>query len=207
MGWLELMKDQIDRNQQRLSDEDYETFDSMVVEMKDEVDRLSNIASRFGQIGSIPELKKTDIVPVLRNSVAYIRRRLPKMAREIRIDESYRPLPAVAVNRDLLAWVVENLIKNALDAMADCQGLIEVRAEVDRTGKCVNIAIRDEGRGISPNEQRKIFLPGYTTKKRGWGLGLTLAKRIVEEYHQGKLFLAESKPRRGATFVISLPVA
>ena len=207
MGWLELMKDQIDRNQSQLSGEDFEKFDSMVVEMNSEVDRLSKIASRFGQIGSIPELKRTDILPMLTESVSYLRRRLPRVAREIRIDEVYRPLPPVAVNTDLLAWVIENLIKNALDAMTGAQGVIEVRAEVDRSGKCVNIAIKDEGRGISPNEQRKIFLPGYTSKKRGWGLGLTLAKRIVEEYHQGRLYLADSKPKKGSTFIISLPVA
>ena len=118
----------------------------------------------------------------------------------------FQQVPPVAVNRDLLAWVVENLIKNALDAMADRQGVIEVRGELDRSGKCVNLIVKDQGRGISPNEQRKIFLPGYTTKKRGWGLGLTLARRIVEEYHQGRLILAESKPRRGATFIVSLPV-
>ncbi len=207
MGWLELMKDQIDRNQSQLSGEDFEKFDSMVVEMNSEVDRLSKIASRFGQIGSMPELKRTDILPMLTESVSYLRRRLPRVAREIRIDEVYRPLPPVAVNTDLLAWVVENLVKNALDAMTGSQGVIEVRAEVDRSGKCVNIAIKDEGRGISPNEQRKIFLPGYTTKKRGWGLGLTLAKRIVEEYHQGRLYLADSRPKKGSTFIISLPVA
>jgi hypothetical protein len=207
MGWLELMKDQVEQNRSRLSGEDYEKFDSMMVEMNSEVDRLSKIASRFGQIGSIPELKRADILPVLSESVSYLRRRLPRVAREIRIEEIYRLLPPVAVNKDLLAWVVENLIKNAIDAMAGSQGVIEVRAEVDRSGKCVNIAVRDQGRGITPNEQRKIFLPGYTTKKRGWGLGLTLAKRIVEEYHQGRLYLSESKPKKGSTFIISLPVA
>jgi anti-sigma regulatory factor (Ser/Thr protein kinase) len=207
MGWLELMKDQIERNRSQLGGEDHEKFDSMVVEMNSEVDRLSTIASRFGQIGSVPELNKTDILPMLSESVSYLRRRLPRVSREIRIEEIYRPLPPVAVNTDLLAWVVENLVKNAIDAMTGSQGVIEVRTEVDKSGKCVNIAVKDEGRGIGPNEQRKIFLPGYTTKKRGWGLGLTLAKRIVEEYHQGRLYLADSKPRKGSTFIISLPVA
>jgi anti-sigma regulatory factor (Ser/Thr protein kinase) len=207
MGWLELMKDQIESNRSQLGGEDHEKFDSMVVEMNSEVDRLSTIASRFGQIGSVPELNKTDILPMLSESVSYLRRRLPRVSREIRIEEIYRPLPPVAVNTDLLAWVVENLVKNAIDAMTGSQGVIEVRTEVDKSGKCVNIAVKDEGRGIGPNEQRKIFLPGYTTKKRGWGLGLTLAKRIVEEYHQGRLYLADSKPRKGSTFIISLPVA
>jgi len=207
MGWLELMKDQIDRNRSQLGSEDHEKFDSMVVEMNSEVDRLSKIASRFGQIGSIPELNKTDILPMLSESVSYLRRRLPRVSREIRIEEIYRPLPPVAVNTDLLAWVVENLVKNAIDAMTGSQGVIEVRTEVDKSGRCVNIAVKDEGRGISPNERRKIFLPGYTTKKRGWGLGLTLAKRIVEEYHQGRLYLADSKHQKGSTFIISLPVA
>jgi two-component system, sporulation sensor kinase D len=99
------------------------------------------------------------------------------------------------------------LIKNSLDAITGRHGVIDIMAGMDRSGKCVKITVRDEGRGISPKEQRRIFLPGYTTKKRGWGLGLTLAKRIIEEYHQGKLYLAESKPHKGSTFVIALPVA
>lgn len=207
MGWLELMKGQLDKNRQKLSLENQEKFDSMVAEMKDEVERLSKIASRFGQIGSVPELKKTDVLPILTGTVAYIRRRLPRVEKEIKINEVYNKVPPAAVNKDLLAWVVENLIKNSLDAITERHGVIEIVADTDRSGKYVNIMIKDQGRGISPKEQRKIFLPGYTTKKRGWGLGLTLSKRIVEEYHQGKLYLAESKPKRGATFVISLPVA
>lgn len=207
MGWLELMKDQIEKNQQKLSSEDYEKFDSMVAEMKNEVQRLSKIASRFGQIGSMPELKRTDILPVLASTVDYIRRRLPRVGKEVKIYETYDTLPLTAVNKDLLAWVVENLIKNSLDAITARHGIIEIMAKTDRSGKYVNIVIKDDGRGISPKEQRKLFLPGYTTKKRGWGLGLTLAKRIIEEYHKGKLYLAESKPKRGSTFIISLPVA
>jgi hypothetical protein len=206
MGWLELMRDQVDKDQQSLGEADYEKFDSMVTEMKNEVERLSNIASRFGQIGSVPELKQMDIIPILTETVTYLSRRMPRLAKEIKIRESYEHLPLLAVNKDLLAWVLENLIKNSLDAMADRHGLIDIRAELDRSGKYVNIIVHDEGRGISPKEQRRIFLPGYTTKKRGWGLGLTLAKRIVEEYHQGKLYLADSKPQRGSTFVIALPV-
>jgi len=208
MGWLELMKEQIGESRQKLELGESEKFDAMVDEMKNEVDRLSGIASRFGQIGSIPELKKTDIIPILSSSVAYVSRRLPRMAKEIRINEAYADdLPPVEANSDLLAWVVENLIKNSLDAITDRHGVIDISAGMDRSGKCVKVTVRDEGRGISPKEQRRIFLPGYTTKKRGWGLGLTLAKRIIEEYHQGKLFLAESKPQKGSTFVITLPVA
>jgi hypothetical protein len=207
MGWLELMESQIDKNREKLDLENHEKFDSMVAEMKDEIARLSKIASRFGQIGSMPELRKTDILPILANTVAYLRRRLPQMEKEIKIHEAYQKIPAAAVNKDLLAWVVENMIKNSLDAIVERSGVIEVAAQKDRGGKYVNIVIKDDGRGISPKEQRKIFLPGYTTKKRGWGLGLTLAKRIVVEYHQGKLYLAESKSGRGSTFVISLPVA
>ena len=207
MGWLELMNSQVDKNQEKLDLEDSEKFRSMVEEMKSEVDRLSKIASRFGQIGSIPELKEADITPILSSTVAYIRRRLPRVEKEITIYETYEKIPLAAVNADLLAWVLENMIKNSLDAITDRSGHIEIVARPDRTGRYVDIQIKDDGRGINPKEQRKIFLPGYTSKKRGWGLGLTLAKRIVEEYHQGKLYLAESKPGRGSTFIISLPVA
>jgi signal transduction histidine kinase len=207
MGWLELVKSQIDKNHTKLDPDNYREFESMVAEMKGEVERLSKIASRFGQIGSIPELKKTDILPILTSTIAYIRRRLPRMEKEIKIYETYKDVPPASVNKDLLAWVVENLIKNSLDAITDRRGVIEVSTDMDRTGKYVNIVIRDNGRGMSPKEQRKIFLPGYTSKKRGWGLGLTLARRIVEEYHQGKLYLAESRPKQGSEFVISLPMA
>ncbi len=207
MGWLELMNSQIDENREKLDSETHDKFGSMVAEMKDEIDRLSKIASRFGQIGSMPELKNTDVVPILTSTVAYLRRRLPRVGKEVKIYETYGEIPTAAVNGDLLAWVVENMIKNSLDAIVDRSGVIEVAAQRDRGGKYVNIIVKDDGRGINPKEQRKIFLPGYTTKKRGWGLGLTLAKRIVEEYHQGKLYLAESKPGRGSTFVISLPAA
>jgi hypothetical protein len=207
MGWLELVKNQIDKNYEKLDPKSHEQFDSMVAEMKGEVERVSKIASRFGQIGSIPELKKMDILPILSSTIAYIRRRLPRVEKEVKIFESYQKVPAAAVNKDLLAWVVENLIKNSLDAITDRCGVIEVSTSTDRTGKYVHIVIKDDGRGMSPKEQRKIFLPGYTSKTRGWGLGLTLAKRIVEEYHQGKLYLAESKPQQGSEFVISLPAA
>ena len=180
----------------------------ILAEMKHDLARLHKVTARFSQIGSVTDLKNQDVNAVIREVVAYFRRRLPQMGgKKIEIVEHYGEIPTVSLNVELFGWVLENLIKNSLDAIAERYSVIRIVIEKDRSGKCVNILIKDQGRGISPKEQKRIFLPGYTTKKRGWGLGLTLAKRIVEEYHRGKLYLAESKPKQGSTFVISLPVA
>ena len=108
------------------------------------------------------------------------------------------------LNRDLFEWVLENLIKNAIDAIGGKNGLIEISVNDHTRDNSVNIDIHDNGRGIAASNKKNIFKPGFSTKKRGWGLGLSLAKRIVEEYHKGKLTLYESKPGEGSTFRITL---
>jgi signal transduction histidine kinase len=168
--------------------------------------RLGKIANRFEQIGSVPELKPTDINAVVSEATAYFRQRLPHNGSGVVIKENLGELVPAKANAELLSWVLENLLKNSLEAVNPRAGWIEVATCMDRERKCVNIQVTDNGRGISPRQQKKIFKPGYTTKKRGWGLGLSLAKRIVEEYHLGKISLKESVPNTKTTVSMSIPI-
>jgi len=174
--------------------------------MEADLKRLEKVANRFGQIGSMPELKAADLNGVLTESVNYFKQRLPHQGNGAVIRENLVSLPPVEVNAELFGWVIENLIKNALEAVDPKLGVIEISTGIEPSGKAVWIQVADNGRGVPSGVQKRIFNPGFTTKKRGWGLGLTLAKRIVEEYHKGKLFLEESMPNVRTAFKISLPV-
>ncbi|MBM3262837.1 MAG: HAMP domain-containing histidine kinase [candidate division Zixibacteria bacterium] len=207
-GWLELIRMELNpegmerRGVQR-------KFDTIIEEMSGDIARLNKIASRFSQIGSIPELRRQDMRAIITGSVDYLKARMPQHARGVAIDTAFQTEVELIVegNRELLEWVIENLLKNALDAMERAPGRIQVTARRPDDGRTVSVLIRDTGKGIAPNVFGKIFKPGYTTKKRGWGLGLTLAKRIIEEYHSGRLTLRESRPGVGTTFEIVLPVS
>ncbi len=188
-GWLELLKGK---------EKGAPSTSEIIGEMEGDVARLSRIASRFGQIGSPPELKSIEILPLLRDIVGYFRNR---SSQKVEILEDYGALGSVRGNRELLFWAVENLIKNSLDSLRGKGGKITVSAGMEK-GR-VHIRVRDEGKGIPSRLRGKVFTPGFTTKKGGWGLGLTLAQRIVEEYHRGKLSLVQSSPT-GTTFEISL---
>lgn len=181
-------------------------FAQTVSEMQADVERLEKIAFRFSQVGSAPQRKLEDIVPVVAGTVAYVRKRLPRLAQGTTIEERYEAVPELNVNAELIAWVIENLLKNAVDATGQPDGLILVTVERRRDSETVEIRVADNGRGMTPAEQRRVFQPGFTTKQRGWGLGLTLAKRIIEEYHGGRIWVKESHPGRGTTMAISFPV-
>jgi signal transduction histidine kinase len=181
-------------------------LDEMIKGMQGDIKRLEKIATRFGQIGSTPELKSTDLNKVVSESVAYFKQRLPYAGSGIGIIENLENSVPVKVNAELLSWVIENLLKNSLEAVDPKQGTIRVSTKLDQDKKNINIEISDNGRGIPAREQKKIFKPGYTTKKRGWGLGLSLAKRIVEEYHLGRIFLKESVPNQKTTFLMVIPI-
>ena len=208
MGWLELIRAELkpDDSDRRGSSR---KIDQIIHEMNGDITRLNKIASRFSQIGSVPDLHSQDIRAVIKESVDYFRKRVPQQDRSVEIQETYEmdgPLH-MAVNRELLAWVFENLLKNALDAMEMNAGLIRVHVRPSVGGEEISITIEDNGKGIPTHAYRKIFDPGYTTKKRGWGLGLSLARRIVEEYHRGRLLLRESRPGERTVFEIVLPVS
>lgn len=170
-------------------------------EMEKDVRRLEVIAERFSKIGSKPVLKFTNVLEVLENSIEYIRKRTSNKVEYIL--ESFEVQNSmVPLNQELFSWVIENLSKNAIDAM---EGRGELRFSVSTRPKQLLIYIKDTGKGIHRNHYKTIFKPGFTSKKRGWGLGLSLAKRIVENYHKGKIFVVSSEIGKGTVFRIILP--
>lgn len=174
--------------------------DEYVPQMKKDIDRLQMIADRFQKIGSEPALQAENIIPVLQNAVAYMRARI---SNRVTIDDSClsNVERVVMLNAPLLQWVVENLLKNAVDAISGNGSIVFQLHENEHD---VMIDITDTGKGIDAKTQRRIFEPGFTSKERGWGLGLPLAKRIVEQYHGGKLLLKSSQTGVGTTFRIVL---
>jgi signal transduction histidine kinase len=165
---------------------------------------LTKVAARFSQIGSVPSLKKTEILPMLENIIKYFNKRLPQLDKKITIAENFNIEPKLMINIDLFEWVIENLIKNAIDAIEGKQGKIDLTMDHLNGGPGIFIDVSDNGRGILPRDRKNIFKPGFSTKKRGWGLGLSLAKRIVEDYHGGKLFVKDSRLGEGTIFRIIL---
>lgn len=188
MAWMELLEGM--------------GVDSEVVhEMDKDVRRLSTIASRFSKIGSKPSMEADDLNDIERRTVSYMVTRISSRVK-LNLHECSTPLP-VNVSSPLLEWVMENLIKNAVDAMEGC-GTIDVRTFADKQMAVVEMT--DTGKGMQRKHFKTVFHPGFTTKKRGWGLGLTLAKRIVEQYHGGKIFVKDSEPGKGTTFRVELPL-
>ncbi|HYE95484.1 MAG TPA: HAMP domain-containing sensor histidine kinase [Rubricoccaceae bacterium] len=194
IGWIELL---------RLQREDDPVVGEVTDELERDVDRLRLVADRFSKIGSRPELSPTDLAAVIEHVAGYIRRRIPE-SRHIRFDVQVPGGLVVRLNAELFEWVVENLLKNALDAI-EGDGRISITAR--REGSGVVVEVRDTGKGMDRATARHIFRPGFSTKKRGWGLGLSLAKRIVEDYHGGTLALKETRPGGGTTFCITLRAA
>lgn len=170
-------------------------------ELTDDVGRLELIADRFSKIGSAPSLDRKDIYDELNKTKRYMQRRASRRVQFEFPEEQHAPL-YVNINSHLFNWVIENLLRNALDAM-EGQGLI--KAEVYEDQDHIIIDISDSGKGIPASKQKMVFQPGFTTKKRGWGLGLSLAKRIIENYHKGKIFVKKSEQNVGTTFTIKLP--
>lgn len=185
-AWLEILRDN-------------EANTMMVTELAKDVDRLKLITDRFSKIGSVPKLEERNVLEQIENMTAYIRKRAPQKVR-FSVHATEQELP-VMISPPLFDWVVENLLKNALDAM-EGSGNIDINIENHPT--FVTIDISDTGKGIPKMHFEKVFKPGFSTKKRGWGLGLSLAKRIIEEYHKGRLFVKSSEINKGTTFRILL---
>lgn len=173
--------------------------DEMIGEMKNDVMRLELIAERFSKIGSVPELKPGDLCNVIENVVVYISRRA---SNSVKIETHYPDEKVILpICAPLIEWVIEVLCKNAIDAMA---GAGEINIKVQRETKIWTVEISDTGKGIARKNFETVFKPGFTTKQRGWGLGLSLAKRIVEEYHHGHIYVKSSEMGKGTTFRIEL---
>lgn len=194
MGWVELLKHQI-------GDRD-DPASQTLRDMENDLLRLQKIADRFSKIGSKPDLKDEHLQEIIEKVLQYFQRRIPQTGKKVQLTlESSAPIFA-KVNRELFEWVLENLIKNALDAIEQGEGKIIV--SVSQEGKAIYVDVKDNGKGIDMRFRKEIFRPGYSTKSRGWGLGLSLAQRIVESYHSGKLYLKESTIGGGSTFRIKL---
>ncbi len=195
MGWIDLMRTHpFDEHQ-----------DSILTEMEQDIQRLNLIAHRFSKIGSQPELVRQDASVTIQRVVEYMRKRTPRLGRKVEIHFS-PPGPVMAdYNGELLDWVLENLIKNALDAIDSPEGRIVLL--LSGSNRSVTIDVADNGKGIEKRHRKDIFRPGFSTKKRGWGLGLSLSKRIIENYHNGRLSLVESAPGKGTRFRIRLPAS
>lgn len=186
IGWTEILKDE-------KVNKDY------IIEIEKDVDRLKTITERFSKIGSAPLLKITDVVTATQESFDYLQVRSSNL-----IDFSIKaPKKAIEVelNQQLYSWTIENLVKNSIDAM---RGKGKLNIEIKEEPKWVCILIKDTGKGIEKSKFKTIFEPGQTSKKRGWGLGLSLAKRIIEEYHKGRIKVLQSEINKGTTFKISL---
>lgn len=207
MGWVEILRERVSSGPDGRISASREEILGILAETQTDLHRLDKVVSRFSHVGSMPAVERGDLLPVLRSSVDYLRRRFPQLGGDIDLRENYDPLPPIWMNGELLEWVVENIVKNSLDAMDRPDGAIEIAARYEPDSHTVRVTFKDNGRGMSPGEQRRVFLPGYSTKRRGWGLGLPLSKRIVEEYHGGRLNLAWSAPGQGTIFELSLPIA
>jgi signal transduction histidine kinase len=199
LGWVQVLKD-------RAESKGYDDIRSSIAEMEIDVARLSKVTERFSKIGSTPELVPIDIKPVLERTAAYFHKRLPSLKSSASIILTAEPIEHVRGNEELLEWVFENLVKNAIDALGEAGGKIEIHAAPDATKKFVDVTVHDTGRGIPGALRDDVFRPGFTTKRRGWGLGLALARRIVEEYHGGTIRLVDSRPGK-TTFLVRLPAA
>tara|TARA_B110000027_G_scaffold64201_1_gene68780 strand:- start:1737 stop:2897 length:1161 start_codon:yes stop_codon:yes gene_type:complete len=186
LGWIAILKmENVD--------------DKYVVEIEKDVHRLNTIANRFSKIGSLPTLKKLDIIAVTKNAYEYLEYRSSKQI-SFSFNTSETNLYST-INDELYSWVIENLIKNAIDAML---GKGELAVAITADAKKIKIDITDTGKGMAKSQFKKIFKPGFTTKKRGWGLGLSLSKRIIEDYHKGKIVVKNSEINKGTTFQIVL---
>lgn len=188
MGWVALLPE-------------YGVPDEVTEEMSKDARRLETIASRFSKIGSPPAMQTEDLNMTVSDALAYMQARISSGVKLTR-DLTDEPIP-VSLSRPLLEWVMENLIKNAVDAM-EGHGSLRV-ATFAENGNAI-VEVTDSGKGIERKNFKTVFNPGYTTKKRGWGLGLTLAKRIIETYHHGKIFVKSSEPGVATTFRLSLPL-
>ena len=188
MGWSTLLKEE-------------KVDNKIIVEIEKDIERLNTITKRFSKIGSIPELLKEDVNAVLNSSVNYLKKRSSSL-----VNFTFNPSRETAfspLNRTLFEWVIENLVKNSIDSMNGSGNII---ISIFNNNNEIKILVTDDGNGIPPKIQKKIFNSGFTSKKKGWGLGLSLSKRIINQYHNGKIFIKESDRKKGTTIEIKLPV-
>jgi nitrogen-specific signal transduction histidine kinase len=188
MAWVEILKEE-------------NTDSKIITELLKDTERLEKITERFSKIGSNPELYPENLYEILLNSISYLKTRISKKI-EFRCSFDDSKTLFIPLSSSLFSWVIENLVRNSVDAIENKSGVISV--DVNETEKEVIIDVTDNGKGIQKSKFKTIFQPGYTTKKRGWGLGLSLSKRIIEIFHNGKIFLKSSEPNKSTIFRIVL---
>ncbi|NQW29692.1 MAG: HAMP domain-containing histidine kinase [Ignavibacteria bacterium] len=195
LAWLEIL---------RLNQNEPSKVVETASEMERDIDRLNIIANRFSKIGSTPNLAMKNVSIVIEEVVRYFETRLPNIGRKVVIVRDLDETISGRLSEDLFEWVIENLIKNAAEAIEIRDGEIKISLMKNAKGK-IQILVQDNGKGMNAQQRKRAFDPGFTTKKRGWGLGLSLSKRIVEEYHGGRLTIKETSLGQGTTFCIELP--
>lgn len=193
MGWTELLKLKMETPNEVLS---------IANDMESDLQRLNKITNRFSKIGSKPILKKANIIEVIKSVTKYFEKRLPQTGKDVELIFEFNEIIELNLNSSLFEWVIENLIKNAIDAIGSDKGkiIVSLYDKIDS----VEIEVIDNGKGITAKNKNDVFKPGYSTKSRGWGLGLSLSKRIIEDYHKGKLIVKSSIPNEGTTFLVIL---
>lgn len=197
-GWLQILEEEY---------KDNEEITKLAAEIENDVQRLRGVAERFGKIGSAPELQLMEIEPILEQVIRYLEQRIPRLGQQVEIQKALSSKAKVMVNPELFQWAIENLVKNALDALQHTQGEARIKISSKTERDEVIIDIEDSGTGIDIKNLRSIFKPGMSTKKRGWGLGLSLTKRIIEDYHNGSVFVLRSALNEGTTMRITLRLA
>lgn len=195
LAWLELL---------RLNKDSPENILATAQEMEQDVERLNVIANRFAKIGAQPKMTRVPVAEILERACLYFEKRLPNLGKRITLVRNFDQTLFASLNEELFAWVIENLIRNAADALDRHDGIIELRLTRRAKGGIL-VTVTDNGKGMTRQIAARIFQPGFTTKKRGWGLGLSLSKRIIEDYHGGRIFVRETQPGVGTTFAIEIP--
>ena len=191
MGWIELLQSDLPNNKN-------------VYEMGRDIQRLEKITHRFSRIGSTPAAEKVSINETIQEAVDYYHRRLPQMGPGVSIEFRPKNDYQITIIKELFGWAIENLIKNAIDAVSQKNGKIQIISRLVKNDRWLAIDVTDNGKGIRSKDKKNVFRPGFSTKKRGWGLGLSLTKRIITEYHHGKLFVVDSKPKEKTVLRIML---
>jgi len=191
LGWITWLEDHPEKTSEIIPD------------LKMDLKRLEQIGERFSKMGSEPQLTNVNISEIIQDLIGYFNRRIPNMGKTLQIVNDVQSDVRIRANGTLLSWAIENIIKNGLDAIENQSG--EIRVQLHQENGGVSIAVRDNGKGISRKNWRNIFRPGYSTKSRGWGLGLSLTRRIIEDLHHGRVYVADSEPGKGTEIRIHLP--
>jgi signal transduction histidine kinase len=191
MGWIDIMKS------------NPEKIDDMLDEMSTDLKRLEQIVDRFSKMGSEAKMESFDLSTVIEDVLVYLDRRLPSIGKNVQLNNNVEKSLSINGNKILVSWAIENIIKNAIDAIDSNQGKIEIESK--RENKYVFINISDNGKGIPRKDWKNIFRPGFSSKAKGWGMGLSLVKRIIEEIHSGKIEVIDSAEGKGTSIQISLP--